>query len=199
MSYLSEVQCQKRLFKAIKLITTIRRLRGKTTTRHTPAQVDQAWTVPQHNTLTRAQQAVNSFYLATNVFLSNIYEIFKIIFADDSNSSSASNDELAAQEKAIDECQALLSNINIQQTILEDQSNDLDVLLKNIENYEISMLHLNQQNESLKVTLNNLELLNCLNSTKLNEMERETSEMNLLKEIEMNDFLCAQRDFFERR
>lgn len=97
------------------------------------------------------------------------------------------------------ECQSLLTNITTQQSVLEGQSYELDGLLKNIENQEISLLHLNQKNENFKVTLNNLELLNCLNATKLDDLERETNQMNLLKEIELNDFLRAQRDYYERR
>ena len=94
---------------------------------------------------------------------------------------------------------SLLSNINVQQTILEKQSLVMADLYKTIENYEIQLLELNQKKENFKVTLNNLELLNCLNSNKLSSLERETNEMDLLKEIEFNQFLCAQRDYFERR
>lgn len=94
---------------------------------------------------------------------------------------------------------SLLTNINTQQTILENQSLVMDDLYKTIENYEIAVLELNQKKENFKVTLNNLELLNCLNTNKLSSLERNTNEMSLLKEIEFNQFLKAQRDYYERR
>ncbi len=113
--------------------------------------------------------------------------------------NSCPNEEDDLEERKLNECKQLLDNIKTQQSTLEGQSEELDDLLKNIESYEITMLHINQQNESVKVTLNNLELLNCINSSKLGEMERETNQMKLLKEIEFNDYLCAQRDYYERR
>ncbi len=125
------------------------------------------------------------------------------LYSNSSESSSminsSPNEDVDIEERSLNQCKQLLDNIKAQQTTLECQSVELADLLKNIERYEITMMHINQRNESVKVTLNNLELLNCINSSKLSEMEKENNQMKLLKEMELNDFLCAQRDYYERR
>ena len=113
------------------------------------------------------------------------------------NSSQQQQQQQASA--SLEACDSLLTNITRQQSTLEEQSMQLDNLLKSIENHEIATLLMNQKNENLKVSLNNLELLNCLNATKLEDLERHTNEMNLLREIELNEFLCAQRNFYERK
>ena len=82
---------------------------------------------------------------------------------------------------------------------LEEQSVKLDDLFKIIESYEIANLHLSKENETFKTKLSNLEAINTINANKLTELERETNEESLNKEIEMNEYLCAQRTYYERK
>ncbi len=82
---------------------------------------------------------------------------------------------------------------------LEEQSIKLDDLFKLIESYEIANLQLSQENESFKMKLMNLEAINLMNASKLDELEQDTNEETLLKETELNDYLKAQRDYYERK
>jgi hypothetical protein len=120
-------------------------------------------------------------------------ESFSSIASPDSSSSSCASYSLNESHYG------LLDDINKQQTMLEEQSFKLDRLLKKIERYEIANIQLSQENESFKAKLDNLETANRMNTKKLSELERETNGNVLKKEVELSEFLKAQRDYYERK
>lgn len=120
-------------------------------------------------------------------------ESFSSITSPNSSSSSCASYSLNESQYG------LLDDINKQQKMLEEQSFKLDKLLKKIERYEIANIQLSQENESFKAKLENLETVNRMNTKKLNELERETNGNVLKKEVELSEFLKAQRDYYERK
>ena len=94
---------------------------------------------------------------------------------------------------------SLLEDIGQQQQLLEEQSHKLDKLLRKIEKYEIASIELSHENENFKQKLESLEYANKLNTKKLEELERDTNTHLLKKELELAEFLHAQRDYYERK
>ena len=94
---------------------------------------------------------------------------------------------------------SLLEDIGRQQKVLQDQSSKLDRLLKKIEKYEIAQLELSQKSETFRLKLSQLEHANKVNMAKLMELECDTNENLLHKEIELAEFLQAQREYYERK
>jgi hypothetical protein len=129
----------------------------------------------------------NSFYLNNKPMSSS------------SINSSRSADSPPITDTTDSNTDCLFKNIHSQQMTLEEQSIKLDDLFKLIESYEIANLQLSQENESFKMKLMNLEAINLMNASKLDELEQDTNEETLLKETELNDYLKAQRDYYERK
>lgn len=141
----------------------------------------------------------NEFILPTNHNHNSFYLNNKPTSSSSINSSSADSaitDSSSLQTTTTD---CLFKNIHSQQMTLEEQSVKLDDLFKLIESYEIANLQLSQENESFKMKLMNLEAINLMNTSKLGELEQDTNEETLLKETELNDYLKAQRDYYERK
>jgi hypothetical protein len=118
-----------------------------------------------------------------------------------SNSSYSSNptngDEMTFNFKT--NASSLLENIGHQQKLLQDQASKLEKLLKKIEKYEIVHIELSQENEIFKKKLSQLEHANQINTAKLIELENDTNENLLKKEVELAEFLQAQREYYERK
>lgn len=118
---------------------------------------------------------------------------------EDLTYSASSSSSLISSESLSNTTDSLFKSIHSQQMVLEEQSSKLDDLFKLIESYEVANLHLSQENETFKSKLNNLEEINLANASKLVELERDTNEEALLKETELFQYLCAQRDYYERK
>ena len=114
-----------------------------------------------------------------------------------SSYSTSNGDEMTFTFKT--NASSLLEDIGHQQKMLQDQASKLENLLKKIEKYEIVHIELSQENEIFRKKLNQLEQANTVNTTKLIELEHDTNENLLKKEMELAEFLQAQREYYERK
>ncbi|CAF0856270.1 unnamed protein product [Brachionus calyciflorus] len=101
----------------------------------------------------------------------------------------------------------LIKEIDQQCKILEQQSNELNSLIKEIQDYEninSNLLEKSELNtkELIKRKILILDLQTCLNNKKLNKLETNKEQIDeaiLNKEIEFNLFLNAQHDYYKRK
>ena len=113
------------------------------------------------------------------------------------------------EDSILNDANGLLNEINRQQSLLQLQSKKMNKLLKRIEKYELAKMKSSQtsptgkesylMNNKKNLKLSNLELINNLNLKTLRELERDTNESILNKEIELNQYLLAQQDYYKRK
>ena len=90
---------------------------------------------------------------------------------------------------------------------MDRQTNKIDQMLKEIQDYEITNSNLIRKTELttkelIKRKMLILDLKNCMNKKKLHKLEtskEEVDEAILNKEIELNLFLNAQHDYYKRK
>lgn len=91
----------------------------------------------------------------------------------------------------------ILMSINRQQCVLNEQSHRLNDVLESIRMQEAK--NGNRLDEDyMRRKLFHLDLKSKLNERKLKKMDAEISEVGLKKETELNEFLKAQIDYYQR-
>jgi hypothetical protein len=87
----------------------------------------------------------------------------------------------------------LLSEICIKKQVLNEQSTKLNELIEKIKVYEATKEQIEMANEAYLQRLRHLESVHSLNKTKIFELEKETNEIILRKEIEKIPTNCIRK------